>query len=52
MRPDLVSNPGPLALECVSDMGFTAHQHKKAISSRIRYKIICPICMKSKMGAQ
>ena len=31
----------------VSDMGFTAHQHKKAISRRIRYKIIHPICRKS-----
>ena len=31
----------------VSDMGFTAHQHKKAISRRIRYKIIRPICRKS-----
>ena len=33
--------------ECVSDMGFTAHQHKKAISRRIRYKIIRQICRKS-----
>ena len=31
----------------VSDMGFMAHQHKKAISRRIRYKIIRPICKKS-----
>ena len=33
--------------EYVSDMGFMAHQHKKAISRRIRYKIIRPICRKS-----
>ena len=33
--------------ELVSDMGFTAHQHKKAISCRKRYKRIRPLCIKS-----
>ena len=31
----------------VSDMGITAHQHKKAISPRIRYKIISPLILKT-----
>ena len=37
---DLRENKGVLMhFATMSDMGFTAHQHKKAISRRIRYEI-------------